>query len=64
MIVEDADSGEILFAQNGDRYFSPASNAKLFTTALVLATLGAEYRFHTTLETHASVTADGVFLAI
>jgi D-alanyl-D-alanine carboxypeptidase/D-alanyl-D-alanine-endopeptidase (penicillin-binding protein 4) len=60
LIVEDADSGEILFTQNGDRYFAPASNAKLFATALVLATLGTEYRFHTTLETHASVTPDGV----
>ncbi len=60
LVVEDADSGEILFEQNGDRYFTPASNAKLFTTAMALATLGTDYRFHTTLETRATVTPDGV----
>lgn len=60
LLVEDADSGEVLFAQNADHYFAPASNAKLFTTALVLATLGANYRFHTTLESRGSINSDGV----
>lgn len=59
LLVEDADSGEVLFAQNGDRYFTPASNAKLFTTALALATLGADYKFHTTLESSAPIGNDG-----
>jgi serine-type D-Ala-D-Ala carboxypeptidase/endopeptidase (penicillin-binding protein 4) len=60
LIVEDAETGEILFTQNGDRYFAPASNAKLFATAMAIASLGTEYRFHTTLETQGSVTPDGV----
>jgi D-alanyl-D-alanine carboxypeptidase/D-alanyl-D-alanine-endopeptidase (penicillin-binding protein 4) len=50
VLIADRDTGEILYEHNADRYFTPASNAKLFTTALALATLGPEYRFRTTLE--------------
>src|SRR5580704_4352829 len=46
MLVEDADTGEVLYSANAARYFVPASNAKLFTTALALATLGPDYVFH------------------
>jgi D-alanyl-D-alanine carboxypeptidase/D-alanyl-D-alanine-endopeptidase (penicillin-binding protein 4) len=60
MLVEDADTGEVLYSLNADRYFLPASNAKLFTTALVLATLGKDYSFHTTIETRSEIDADGV----
>jgi serine-type D-Ala-D-Ala carboxypeptidase/endopeptidase (penicillin-binding protein 4) len=59
LFVQDADTGEVLFAQNADRYFLPASNAKLFTAALALATLGPDYRFHTTIETRAAMDASG-----
>ena len=59
LLIMDAKNGEILFAQNADRYFVPASNMKLFTTALALATLGPEYRFRTTLEAKETVPADG-----
>lgn len=60
LLVENAETGEVLFAQNPDRYFTPASNAKLFTLALALATLGPDYRFHTTLESRSPLSADGV----
>jgi len=50
LLIADAKTGEVLFEQNADRYFVPASNMKLFTTALALATLGRDYRFRTTLE--------------
>lgn len=60
MLVEDADSGEVLYSLNADRYFLPASNAKLFTAALTLATLGSDYCFHTTIESRARVESDGV----
>jgi len=33
---------------------------KLFTTALALAKLGPEYRFHTTLETRGAISSEGV----
>ncbi|HYL63323.1 MAG TPA: D-alanyl-D-alanine carboxypeptidase/D-alanyl-D-alanine-endopeptidase [Candidatus Methylomirabilis sp.] len=60
LLVEDAQSGEILFERNPDSYFVPASNMKLFTTALALAKLGPDYRFHTTLETRGMISAGGI----
>jgi len=44
-------SGKVLYAQNADRLFTPASNTKLFTTAAALALIGPDYRFRTTVET-------------
>ena len=60
ILIVDAESGETLYEQNADRYFVPASNMKLFTTALALAKLGPEYRFRTTLETRGTISSDGV----
>jgi len=59
LLVADAKTGQVLFEQNADRYFVPASNMKLFTTALALAKLGPEFRFRTTLEALASPEKDG-----
>ncbi len=59
LLIVDAASGDILYEQNADKYFVPASNMKLFTTALALAKLGPDYRYHTTLETPGTVSADG-----
>ncbi|WP_319419760.1 D-alanyl-D-alanine carboxypeptidase/D-alanyl-D-alanine endopeptidase [Pleurocapsa sp. FMAR1] len=39
--------GESLYSLNGDKFFTPASSAKLLTTAAVLSALGADYRFRT-----------------
>lgn len=39
--------GRVLYARNSERLFVPASNMKLFTTALALAKLGADYRLTT-----------------
>src|SRR5438445_5341023 len=60
LLIADAESGETLYEQNADKYFVPASNMKLFTTALALAKLGPEYRFHTTLETQGTISSAGV----
>lgn len=57
--VADRDTGTPVYALNDDRFFTPASNAKIFTTALALATLGPEYRFHTTLESSVPLANDG-----
>jgi D-alanyl-D-alanine carboxypeptidase len=38
--VVSLDTGNTLFERNSHKYFQPASNAKLFTAALVLARLG------------------------
>ncbi len=60
LLIVDAESGETLYEQNADKYFVPASNMKLFTTALALAKLGLDYRFHTTLETSGAISKEGV----
>ena len=60
LLIIDAETGETLYELNADRYFLPASNMKLFTTALALAKLGPDYRFHTTLETRGTVSPEGV----
>jgi D-alanyl-D-alanine carboxypeptidase/D-alanyl-D-alanine-endopeptidase (penicillin-binding protein 4) len=59
ILVADAETGETIYALNADKYFVPASNMKLFTTALVLARLGKDYQFRTTLETRGILSADG-----
>jgi len=59
LLIADANSGQILFERNADQYFVPASNMKLFTTALALAKLGADFRFRTTVEAPAEPTPDG-----
>lgn len=43
-------SGKTLFAVNEHKFFTPASNTKLFTTALALSTLGPDFRFRTSAE--------------
>jgi serine-type D-Ala-D-Ala carboxypeptidase/endopeptidase (penicillin-binding protein 4) len=45
--VIDLDSGRPLADINGERFFVPASNTKLFTTALALVRLGADHRYET-----------------
>jgi len=60
LVIVDAESGETLYERNADKYFVPASNMKLFTTALALAKLGPEFRFHTTLETQGTISGEGV----
>jgi D-alanyl-D-alanine carboxypeptidase/D-alanyl-D-alanine-endopeptidase (penicillin-binding protein 4) len=45
--IVDLDQHRVLFEHNPNRLFLPASNAKLFTTALALMRLGPDYRFQT-----------------
>jgi serine-type D-Ala-D-Ala carboxypeptidase/endopeptidase (penicillin-binding protein 4) len=59
LLVVDDVSGETLYEKNADKYFVPASNMKLLTTALALDTLGPDYRFRTTMETNGSLAKDG-----
>lgn len=50
--IVDADTGKTIYEQNADRLFTPASNTKLFTTAVAMATLGPNYKVETTIETN------------
>ncbi len=42
-------NGSVVYSKNEDHFFVPASNTKLFTSALALTRLGPDYRFHTTV---------------
>jgi D-alanyl-D-alanine carboxypeptidase/D-alanyl-D-alanine-endopeptidase (penicillin-binding protein 4) len=53
--ITSLDSGKVLYANNPDKLFTPASNTKLFTTAAALALIGPDYKFRTTLETNGSL---------
>ncbi len=59
LLIADGGSGQVLFEENADKYFVPASNMKLFTTALALAKLSPDFRFRTTLEAASEPSADG-----
>jgi serine-type D-Ala-D-Ala carboxypeptidase/endopeptidase (penicillin-binding protein 4) len=59
LLVIDAVTGETLYEKNADKYFVPASNMKLLTTALALDTLGPDYKFRTTIETNGALAPDG-----
>ena len=59
VLVTDRDTGETLYDLNSGRFFAPASNAKLFTTAFALAELGPKYQYHTTLESKGALGSDG-----
>ncbi|HEY7699964.1 MAG TPA: D-alanyl-D-alanine carboxypeptidase/D-alanyl-D-alanine-endopeptidase, partial [Vicinamibacteria bacterium] len=41
------ETGEVVFALNEHRLFTPASTTKLLTEGTLLASLGADHRFHT-----------------
>lgn len=57
--VLDLDSHRDLFQLNERRYFVPASNTKLFTTALALTKLGPAYTVQTTVTAVAPPDAEG-----
>jgi len=57
--IASLDGGRVLFDRNSSRLFLPASNAKLFTTAMALKRLGPDYRFQTRVLADRTPGADG-----
>ncbi|MGH9787497.1 MAG: D-alanyl-D-alanine carboxypeptidase/D-alanyl-D-alanine endopeptidase [Candidatus Acidiferrales bacterium] len=51
--------GRSLYSLNADRYFTPASVTKLFTTAAALDLLGPDYRFRTVVGTRGRIDREG-----
>ena len=52
----DTNTGEVLAQQNASKLFTPASNTKLYTTALAFVRLGITYTFKTSVRTSATLT--------
>lgn len=50
----------VLYNHDGDHWFTPASNAKLFTLAAALQLLGPNFQFHTVLRSSAAPDSAGV----
>ena len=57
--IVDLASGKTLYQRNPDSFFIPASNAKLFTTALALTRLGPDFTFQTRVLAAQPPDADG-----
>lgn len=52
-------NGQLLYSRNGDKLFTPASNMKLYTTAVALDLLGSDYRWRTSVYADAQPDAAG-----
>jgi D-alanyl-D-alanine carboxypeptidase/D-alanyl-D-alanine-endopeptidase (penicillin-binding protein 4) len=58
--VADLATGRVVYQRNPERFLIPASNTKLFSTALALARLGPDYRFQTSVRAASAVEPSGV----
>jgi len=53
------DSGKIIYAHNNQKMFVPGSTTKIFTEGTLLATLGGDFRFHTSIYRTGTVDSKG-----
>ncbi|WP_456057588.1 D-alanyl-D-alanine carboxypeptidase/D-alanyl-D-alanine endopeptidase [Aerosakkonema funiforme] len=49
MLIQTLSSSQILYSRDAQQYFTPASNVKLFTTAVALNQLGSQFRIRTSV---------------
>src|SRR2546421_6280870 len=49
VFVTSMKDGRVLVSHNGDKLFTPASNMKIYTTAVALDLLGADYHWRTSV---------------
>jgi serine-type D-Ala-D-Ala carboxypeptidase/endopeptidase (penicillin-binding protein 4) len=49
ILVQNLASGQTLYSRDPQKYFTPASNTKLLTTAAALQQLGVNFRFRTSI---------------
>lgn len=59
LVVQVAETGEVLFERDAEKLFVPASNTKIVTAAVALDALGADYRWKTSLSADGAL-SDGV----
>jgi serine-type D-Ala-D-Ala carboxypeptidase/endopeptidase (penicillin-binding protein 4) len=60
VIVLSAKDGRVLYAHDADRLFMPASNMKIYTTAVALDTVGPDYRWRTSVYAAKRPDASGI----
>ncbi|MCI0515036.1 D-alanyl-D-alanine carboxypeptidase/D-alanyl-D-alanine-endopeptidase [candidate division KSB1 bacterium] len=60
--IQSLQTGEYVYLQNEDKGFMPASNLKLFTTALALVKLGPDFTFCTDLIANGQIDSGGRLL--
>lgn len=49
------DRQQVIYSRNSDTLFTPASNMKMFTSAMALKKVGPDYRFHTRLYSNGKI---------
>jgi len=60
VFVTSMKDGRVLVSRNGDKLFTPASNMKIYTTAVALDLLGSDYRWRTSVYADKQPDASGV----
>jgi D-alanyl-D-alanine carboxypeptidase/D-alanyl-D-alanine-endopeptidase (penicillin-binding protein 4) len=60
VVVASMNDGRVLHSRDGDGLFTPASNMKIFTTAVALDLLGPDYRWRTSVYSPRQMDANGV----
>ena len=53
------DTGKVLYSLNADKLFVPASTTKTLTEGTLLAKLGTDYRFHTSVYRTGTIDSHG-----
>ncbi|HCN05371.1 MAG TPA: D-alanyl-D-alanine carboxypeptidase/D-alanyl-D-alanine-endopeptidase [Bacteroidetes bacterium] len=61
VLVVALETGEVIYQRDADRYFTPASLQKLFTTGAALSTFGPEHRFVTSIYLDGSIQPNGEY---
>ncbi len=59
VFVMSAKNARVLYARNSDQLFTPASNMKVYTTAVALDLLGPDYRWRTSVYANKQPDANG-----
>ncbi|MFN2576194.1 MAG: D-alanyl-D-alanine carboxypeptidase/D-alanyl-D-alanine-endopeptidase [Pyrinomonadaceae bacterium] len=60
VFVMSLNDGGVLYSRDADKPFTPASNMKVYTTAVALDLLGADYRWRTSVYANKQPDANGV----
>src|SRR5438132_1361451 len=59
VVVKSLAGGQLLYSRNGDKLFTPASNMKIYTTAVALDLLGSDYHWRTSVYAARQIDASG-----